>query len=141
MHPRYSGAAESKKGCASTQPLLPPTNNLLGEFQQQVPQQRYVAMKSDCGADFFKDHIMAMQRYKNCSGQSNVHAFELLDDAIIVQFKDYSQYTYRSIRVGARNLMEMKQLATGGQGLNSFINQNPTVRNGYTDKIKGVRLI
>jgi hypothetical protein len=84
---------------------------------------------------------MAMQRYKNRSGQSNVHAFELLDDAIIVQFKDYSQYTYRSIRVGARNLMEMKQLATGGQGLNSFINQNPTVRNGYTDKIKGVRLI
>jgi hypothetical protein len=80
---------------------------------------------------------MAMQRYKNLGGQSNVHAFELLDDGIIVQFNDRSQYTYQSVKVGGGNLSEMKRLAALGQGLNSFINRNPVVRNGYSEKSRG----
>lgn len=77
---------------------------------------------------------MGMQRYKNSSGQSNVLAFELLDNGIMVQFNDRSQYTYQSTRVGMKNMTEMKRLAVNGQGLNSFINRTQMVRNGYSHK-------
>lgn len=75
-----------------------------------------------------------MQRYKNLTGQSNVNAFDLLDNGMIVQFNDHSQYTYQSSRVGMNNMTEMQRLAVCGQGLNSFINRTPTVRNGYSQK-------
>ena len=77
---------------------------------------------------------MAMQRYKNLTGQSNIYAFELLDSGITIQFNDHSQYTYQSSRVGFNNKTEIKRLAINGQGLNSFINRTPTVRNGYSQK-------
>ena len=79
---------------------------------------------------------MAMQRYKNLTGQSNVNAFQILDNGIIVQFNDHSQYTYQSTRVGMNNMTEMKRLAVNGQGLNSFINRTPTVRNGYSQRCR-----
>lgn len=77
-----------------------------------------------------------MQRYKNLGGQSNVLAFELLENGIIVQFNDHTQYTYQSVKVGGGNLSEMKRLAALGQGLNSFINRTPTVRHGYSQKCR-----
>ena len=77
---------------------------------------------------------MAMQRYKNLTGQSNIYAFELLDSGITIQFNDHSKYTYQSSRVGFNNMTEIKRLAINGQGLNSFINRTPTVRNGYSQK-------
>ena len=78
---------------------------------------------------------MAMQRYKNLTGQSNVDAFEILDNGIIVQFNGHSQYTYQSTKVGMNNMTEMKRLAVNGKGLNSFINRTASIRNGYSKKI------
>jgi hypothetical protein len=79
---------------------------------------------------------MTMQQYKNLSGKSNVHAFEHLENGIIVQFNDHSQYTYQSMKVGTANLTEMQRLAECGQGLNSFISRTPIVRNGYSQKCR-----
>jgi hypothetical protein len=77
-----------------------------------------------------------MQRYKNLSGKSNIHAFELLENGIIVQFNDHSQYTYQSVKVVTTNLTEMQRLAVYGQGLNSFISRTPTVKHGYSHKCR-----
>jgi hypothetical protein len=77
---------------------------------------------------------MATERYKNLSGQSNVYAYELLDNQIIVQFGDRSVYTYCSDKVGSNNIAEMKKLATSGKGLNGFINRTPLVKKGYSKR-------
>lgn len=45
---------------------------------------------------------------------------------------DKWMYTYA--KTGARNVDHMKQLAVNGRELNSFINTNPAVRNGYARK-------
>ena len=134
----YIVLANSKqKGlCANTAPIAPKSLPL-GEFQQQVSSHRYVAMKSDCGAEFFKDYFMAIDIYKNLSGQSGVSAYELLDMGIVIQFSDQSHYTYLSAKVGANHISEMKRLAAAGKGLNSFINCTPVVKNGFSQKGRG----
>ncbi len=94
-------------------------------------------MKSDCGAEFFKDFFMAIDRYGNLSGKSNIHGYGLLDMGIVVQFNDQSHYTYHSEKVGANHISEMKRLAVAGAGLNSFINCTPVVKNGFSQKGRG----
>lgn len=78
---------------------------------------------------------MTMERYKNLSGQSNVLAYEFLNDGIIVQFNDRTQYIYHVLKVGAGNMSEMKRLAVAGKGLNSFINRTPEIRKGYSKRV------
>ena len=77
---------------------------------------------------------MNLQRYRNLSGKSNVYAFEVLTDAVIVQFNDKTVYTYQLQKVGTSNLMEMKRLALAGVGLNSLINRTPAIRKGHSGK-------
>jgi hypothetical protein len=73
-----------------------------------------------------------METYRNISGNSGVIAFEIGANFVRVQFRHRTTpylYTYQS--AGIANVDEMKRLARLGQGLNTFINQTPTVRNGY----------
>lgn len=66
-----------------------------------------------------------MTPYSNLSGQSNVAAYEITEDAIHVVFKAGAQrnYLYNSIRPGKAITDNMKQLAKQGRGLNSYISR------------------
>jgi len=73
-----------------------------------------------------------VQAYKNKSGRSGNAEFELGEDFINGRFannpKVYS-YTYQS--VGRHHVESMKNLALNGEGLATYINQHPEVRQGY----------
>lgn len=73
-----------------------------------------------------------MERYKNLGGDSGVVAYEIGPDFIRVQFSDGAIYLYTYASAGSHNIEQMKQLATRGQGLNTFI--NTTVRKAYARK-------
>lgn len=75
-----------------------------------------------------------MERYANRGGDSNILAYEIEQSSIKVQFGDESIYLYTSQSAGAENLERMKQLASAGQGLNSFIGK--VVRKGYASKLR-----
>lgn len=72
-----------------------------------------------------------MERYRNISGNSGVIAFEIGTNFIRVQFRQGTPYLYTYQSAGIANVDEMKRLARLGQGLNTFINQTPVVKNGY----------
>ena len=63
-----------------------------------------------------------MERYGNTGGDSGVVAYERGADFIRVQFSDGSIYLYTHAVTGSDNVEHMKQLASSGHGLNSFIN-------------------
>ena len=66
-----------------------------------------------------------MERYKNSSGHSGIHSFELRPEAIAVKFSGTEcvyVYSYRS--AGNTFVEKMKLLARSGRGLNSFIQTN-----------------
>ena len=69
-----------------------------------------------------------MNIYRNSGGDSGVRAYEISPNSILVQFSDLSLYEYTSSSVGSSNLQTMKNLASRGSGLNSFINSNVKFR-------------
>ncbi len=62
-----------------------------------------------------------MERYKNLSGKSNIYAYQIDDESIIILFNDGWFYSYSSMSAGFANVNQMKILANNGFGLNSFI--------------------
>lgn len=73
-----------------------------------------------------------MESYKNLGGKSGVIAYETGTDHIKVQFKHgHKIYTYSTGRIAANKIKQMKALAISGRGLNTFINQNHDIRDGY----------
>lgn len=64
-----------------------------------------------------------MTPYRNLSGNSNVVAYEITEDAIQVVFRSgsYRHYLYNSLRPGRATVERMKALAVQGYGLNSYI--------------------
>ncbi len=77
-----------------------------------------------------------MEPYRDWDHDSGVQAFEIGEGQIDVQFKTGSIYRYTSSSVGSANLERMMALARAGEGLNSFINTNKVVRNGYSAKLR-----
>src|SRR5258706_15744078 len=76
-----------------------------------------------------------MERYANRSGDSGITDYEVGPDFVRVRFSDGSVYRYTNESAGSTNIEQMKQLARGGQGLNSFIN-NTAVRKADAEKEK-----
>lgn len=64
-----------------------------------------------------------MKPYKNLSGQSNVVAYQLGTDYIVVQFTSgsWTFYKYTYVSAGQYAIEAMKKLAEDGLGLNSYI--------------------
>lgn len=77
-----------------------------------------------------------MEPYRDWDQDSGVQAFEICEGQIDVQFKSGSIYRYTTSSVGSENLERMLALARAGEGLNSFINTNKVVRNGYAAKLR-----
>lgn len=73
-----------------------------------------------------------MVRYKNTGGDSGVHAYEIGDNFIKVQFKDGKTYLYTYSSAGNHHIEQMKALAIRGKGLNSYINAH--VKDIYESK-------
>lgn len=63
-----------------------------------------------------------MERYLDLDGDSGIHAYEIGDTYIRVQFdRTFKIYTYSYRSEGAARVEDMKQLARNGDGLNSYI--------------------
>lgn len=77
---------------------------------------------------------MAMELYRNLNRDSGVHSYELGDNQIVVKFNDRATYTYTQQSIGLTNLLKMKELATAGRGLNSYINKTPSVKKHYASR-------
>lgn len=75
-----------------------------------------------------------MERYKNLRGNSGVTSYDFLADSITVQSNDGSVYLYNYMSAGRSNIETMKELATSGYGLNSFIMRH--VKKGYAVKLR-----
>ena len=75
-----------------------------------------------------------MKLYRDINGDSGVAAYDYGTDWIKVQFKDGKVYEYRSSKIGTSHINAMKRLADSGDGLNSYINSHPDVRNGWSSK-------
>jgi hypothetical protein len=75
-----------------------------------------------------------MKKYADLSGDSGIVAYDYGDDWIRIQFKRGGTYEYRSADIGAAHVANLKRLADSGDGLNTYISQNPEVRKGYSAK-------
>jgi hypothetical protein len=75
-----------------------------------------------------------MQRYSNLGGDSSVLGYEIAPDSISVEFRDHSVYLYNYSVTGQANVDQMKGLAVGGRGLNSFISRR--IRKAYAAKLR-----
>jgi hypothetical protein len=75
-----------------------------------------------------------MQNYKDLGGDSGVTGFEIAQDSINVQFRDGSVYRYTNASAGSGAIQTMKELATGGEGLNAYI--NTSVKKAYDARLK-----
>ena len=73
-----------------------------------------------------------MVKYEG-SKKGGVAAYQILDDAIILEFKDGRTYRYNYLRPGKRHVEEMKKLAVGGSGLTTYVNQH--VRDNYYSQL------
>jgi len=72
--------------------------------------------------------------YQTHNPKSGVRNYELLNDAIILEFTDHkSRYLYNAQAPGPEHVAAMKHLAIGGKGLTTYINQH--VRENYAAKV------
>lgn len=71
-----------------------------------------------------------MKPYLNRTGQSGIVAYDYDETRICIQFHDGKTYEYSIARIGSANLAMLKQRADCGEGLNSAINKNPTIKTG-----------
>lgn len=70
-----------------------------------------------------------MEKYKNLGGNSGVEAYEIQNDAIIVEFKNRTKagnkfYKYSYTRPGMVEVEKMKRLAVEGRGLGGYISSD-----------------
>jgi len=74
-----------------------------------------------------------MQAYKDSDNNSNIVAYEIGDDLIVIKFCTgrFKSYKYTTRSTSSHNISEMKKLASLGDGLNSFISNN---KPGYESK-------
>jgi hypothetical protein len=72
--------------------------------------------------------------YKSKSPNTGVSSYELLDDAILLEFTDHKfQYLYNAEKPGSKHVAIMRKLAEQGKGLSTYINQH--VRENYARKL------
>jgi hypothetical protein len=80
--------------------------------------------------------VASVKRYRNLSNEAGVRAYAYGRGWIRIQFVRGGTYEYTSRGVGQANLRKMKRLADAGEGLTTFINQHPDVKNGYARRLR-----
>ncbi len=81
-----------------------------------------------------------MQPYANNSGKSNVVAYYIGDDFIVVQFPHNSFYKYSYASAGQAAVETMKKYAKNGFGLGTFISTKAT-QPPYDSKASSLRAL
>lgn len=72
--------------------------------------------------------------YKGRNPDAGVRNFEILPDAIILEFVDRQcRYLYNAEKPGLDHVNEMKRLARTGDGLTTYVNQH--VGDNYAAKL------
>ena len=72
--------------------------------------------------------------YKNRNPAAGVSSYEIVDDAIILDFADAKfRYVYTTVKPGAEHVATMKRLALSGKGLTTYVNKH--VRENYAAKL------
>ena len=62
--------------------------------------------------------------YQSVNPEAGVRNFEILPDAIILEFEDLKfRYLYNAQRPGLVHVNEMKRLALAGDGLTTYVNK------------------
>ena len=75
-----------------------------------------------------------MQRYSNRSGESGVVAYDIGKDSITVKFAGGVSYVYTDASAGAAHIARMRELASAGRGLSTYISQH--VHERYARKLE-----
>jgi hypothetical protein len=71
--------------------------------------------------------------YQRNNPRAGVRSYEILDDAIILEFADHkTRYLYNAHAPGHIHVEAMKRLANEGKGLTTYVNQH--VREKYASK-------
>lgn len=73
-----------------------------------------------------------MSKYGDLNGNSDILAYEIGGDYIIIEFKDGKFYKYNYASAGIDCIENMKKLAVQGSGLNGYI--STIVQKNYVDK-------
>jgi hypothetical protein len=72
--------------------------------------------------------------YKNPNPDTGVRTYELIEDAIILEFANRKfRYVYNAENPGRIHVDAMKKLARQGRGLSTYVNQH--VRENYAKKL------
>lgn len=74
------------------------------------------------------------KQYSDHGRDSEVVAYQIITQGIVVRFRNRTEYTYTNASAGSEAIQEMHLLAVTGLGLNSYISQsNP----GFSSKRVG----
>ena len=80
-----------------------------------------------------------MPQYKDtgdqCPAQSGIRRYQAGYDWIDLTFESGATYTYRAENIGQRYINQMKQLASDGDCLNTWLNQRHEIRRQGTKKL------
>ncbi len=71
-----------------------------------------------------------MNPYRNA--ESGVTGYKYSDRWIHIRFANGATHAYTLESIGAAHLATLKKLADSGDGLNTYINKHPRVRDGST---------
>ncbi len=74
-----------------------------------------------------------MKKYKGLQN-SGVFAYEIIENGIILEFKDGRTYLYNYMKPGKDHVENMKTLGLSGSGLTTYVNQQ--VRDNYYKRLK-----
>lgn len=80
-----------------------------------------------------------MKRYRNRSSDAGVVAYDYGHDWIDLRFEGGRIYRYTAKTIGGVNLATMKTLADSGDGLTTFVNTHPEVKNGFSRPTGGAQ--
>ncbi|MCB5186127.1 hypothetical protein LG201_13010 [Methylobacillus gramineus] len=65
-----------------------------------------------------------MEIYKDVDGDSGISAYEIGEDRVSIRLISGAIYVYTFASAGREHIENMKKLAKGGDGLNSYIKRN-----------------
>ena len=95
-------------------------------------EKRLFFLRGSLTHQWCPSEIDLMKPYRNRSGDAGIVAYDYGRDWIQLQFAGGKIYEYTASGVGAVNVKKMMQLADSGDGLTTFVNTHPRIKDGYS---------
>jgi hypothetical protein len=75
---------------------------------------------------------MVLKKYKDLKGNSGITHYKVGKNYVVVKFKNKPDvYAYIYSKVAKHHVDQMKVLAVAGEGLGTYINRHPIVKNNF----------